>query len=97
MRNYSKLLEDLYDQDKTYWEELSNDQKNQLINAYIIAKPIEIPAEVGFQQIVLSAVNKQTYSKVDEASIKSLFFQAIKNQIEKDMENKWMDIEGELL
>lgn len=95
METYEILLGNLCDQDKNYWEDLSNEEKNKLVNAYILSEPIEIPAQTEYQRIIFNIMNKEKFSQVDEISIKNLLFQAIKDQIEKDMESKWMAINSQ--
>lgn len=87
MNAYQKLLTKHYD---TYWEDLSVKEKNNLVITYVLYQPIKIPPEVSFQQIVLNLLNPDVRLKDGDIYAKSVLFQSIKQQIEKDLEEEWM-------
>jgi hypothetical protein len=88
MKTYESLITQFCEKD---WEDLTNDEKNKLVNSYILFNPIEIPCQTAYKRLVFNILNKTEIESTEEAELKSLFFSAIKQGIERDLEKEWAD------
>ena len=106
MTNYNTLLTKHC---KKHWEDLTNKEKEMLVNGYVLSKPIVIPNEVRFQKAILSTLDfdlgKQDLLETF-TTVRNYLFQAIKEDIERDLEreeieetdaDEWLDSINEQL
>jgi len=92
MTTYNSLLSDNCEK---YWEDLNTDEKRMLVNAHILTKSTVIPQEVQFQKAILNTLNvnldKISHDDLLEEflNVRNYLFQAIKEDIERDLEEEW--------
>lgn len=96
MTTYNTLLNDSCHK---YWEDLTAKEKEMLVNGHVVAKQTTIPNEVQFQESILNTLNldieKMSHKDLLEEflNVRNLLFQAIKEDVERDLEKGWIENE----
>lgn len=85
MKHYYNLISQFNDQS---WEQLSEDEKDNLINSYILFKNIRLPNTQPYKDALIALFNGDKSVSVDY--IRYVVFQAIKEDIEHDLEREWV-------
>lgn len=86
METYNQLICKFNDKE---WEDLTDKEKDTLINKYILYRNIRLPNTTEYKRIILDIMNVKSKKSVNKKYLRYLFFLAIKRQIEKDLEYEY--------